>query len=107
MEVGIERSSDLGKAYEVLLRVAGENELVLDDLAPIATFDGFGDGTLRLTLCSYLGDFAIRLQEIHELLSALNKAFGHEGIKAGFPQLDLHVKSPGSPVDTDSPWRVG
>ena len=48
--VGVAYGSDTQKARELLLKVAGEHPIVMEDPAPLATFEGFGDNALNLVL---------------------------------------------------------
>jgi potassium efflux system protein len=93
INVGAAYGSDTEKARELLLKVAAEHPLIMDDPAPLATFEGFGDSTLNLVLRCYLPDFANRLNTIHELHVAVDKAFKEAGIEIAFPQMDIHFRT--------------
>ncbi len=95
VNVGVAYGSDTHRARELLLRVAADHPLIVEDPAPVATFEGFGDSTLNLVLRCYLPDFANRLATISELHTAIDAAFKEAGIEIAFPQLDLHVRSGG------------
>jgi potassium efflux system protein len=96
INVGVAYGSDTQRARELLLKVANDHPLILDDPAPLATFEGFGDSTLNLVLRCFLPDLANRLATIHELHTAVDQAFREAGIEIAFPQRDLHLRS----VDT-------
>ena len=55
--VGVAYGSDTQKARETLLKVAREQPFVLEDPAPLATFEGFGDNALNFVLRCYLPNF--------------------------------------------------
>lgn len=93
VNVGVAYGSDTEKARQLLLAAARNHPEVLEDPAPNATFQGFGDSTLTLVLRCYLGDFSNRLGVTNDLHTAVDKAFKDAEIEIAFPQLDLHVRS--------------
>jgi potassium efflux system protein len=72
---------------------------VLEDPAPIATFEGFGDNALNFLLRCYLPNLDNRLVTITELHTTIDKAFRKAGITIAFPQRDVHL-------DTTHPREV-
>jgi potassium efflux system protein len=103
VNVGVAYGSDTAKVQELLLQVAHNHPLILDDPAPLATFEGFGDSTLNFVLRCYLPDFDKRLVTIHELHSEVARAFAESGIEIAFPQRDIHVRSWAPPTSADQP----
>jgi potassium efflux system protein len=97
--VGIAYGSDTKKARDLLLRVAHEHPVVLEDPAPIAAFDGFGDNSLNFVLRCFLPNFDNWVNNKTELYMAIDKAFREAGIVIAFPQRDIHF-------DTDRPLNV-
>jgi len=93
INVGVAYGSDTERARELLLKVADDHPVVLKDPGPLATFEGFGDSTLNLVLRCFLPDLANRLATIHELHTAVDRAFREAGIEIAFPQRDLHLRS--------------
>ncbi|TWU41394.1 Miniconductance mechanosensitive channel MscM precursor [Novipirellula aureliae] len=93
IEVGVAYGSDTERARQILLQTANSHPLTLDDPASVATFEGFGDSTLKMVLKTYLASFDHRVETIHQLHTEINKAFQAEGIEIAFPQCDLHVRS--------------
>lgn len=89
--VGVAYGSDVNRAMALMLEAARENENVLDDPSPVATFEAFGDNALTLVLRSYLGDMENRLATITGLHEAINRKFIKAGISIAFPQRDLHL----------------
>ncbi len=94
INVGVGYESDTERARELLLRSAYDHPLVLDDPAPVACFEGFGDSALNMSLRVYLPTLDSRIEVIHQLHTSINKAFRAEGIQIPFPQRDLHVRTP-------------
>ncbi len=97
--VGIAYGSDTQKARETLLKVAHDMPFVLEDPAPIAAFDGFGDNALNFVLRCFLANFDNWVNNKTEIYMAIDKAFREAGITIAFPQRDIHF-------DTDRPLQV-
>lgn len=96
--VGVAYGSDVNQAMALMLEAAHENENVLDEPPPVATFEAFGDNALTLLLRSYLGAMENRLPTITALHESINRKFNEAGISIAFPQRDLHIDS-SSPLD--------
>ena len=91
--VGVAYGSDTEQARNLLLKVANEHPLIMNDPGPMATFEGFDDSTLRLLLRCYLPNLDNRLSVVHELHTSIDKAFAEAGIEIAFPQRDLNIRS--------------
>ncbi len=100
VRVGVAYGSDTEQAREILLEVARNHPLVLDEPAPAANFEAFGDSTLNLTLRCYLPDLDNRLRVITELHTEIDRRFKEAGIEIAFPQHDLHLRS----IDPKISW---
>ena len=96
--VGVAYGSDTEKAHELLLAAAREHADVLEDPAPIAVFEGFGDNALNFTLRCYLPNMDNYFLTINELHMAIDRAFREAGISIAFPQRDVHF-DPGAPLE--------
>jgi potassium efflux system protein len=93
VNVGIAYGSDTDRARELLLMIAREHPLIVNDPAPLVTFQEFGDSSLNLVLRCFLPDPDHRLQVIHDLHTAIHRIFKQEGVEIAFPQRDLHLRS--------------
>ena len=91
--VGVAYGTDTEKARQILLDVAADHLRVLDDPAPMATFEQFADSSLSLLLRAYLPDLENRIGTITELHTEIDRRFADAGIEIAFPQRDLHVRS--------------
>jgi potassium efflux system protein len=91
--VGVAYGSDTDKARQILLEVAADHPRVLDDPAPMATFEQFANSSLNLLLRAYLPDLDNRVGTITELHTEIDKRFAAAGIEIAFPQQDLHLRS--------------
>ncbi len=100
--VGVAYGTDTEKAREILLGIARSHGEIMEDPAPVATFEEFGDSTLNLILRAYLPNLDNRLGVITDLHTMIDKKFGEAGIEIAFPQLDVHVSGGNSKGEGDS-----
>ncbi|MBN1866878.1 mechanosensitive ion channel [Candidatus Sumerlaeota bacterium] len=91
--VGIAYGSNVPLARELLLRVAKENPLVLDDPEPTAMFAQFGGSSLDFELRVYIPNSRAMFTIRDELNSAIDDAFRKADIEIAFPQHDIHIRS--------------
>ena len=91
--VGVAYGSDTEEARQILLDAAADHPRVLDDPAPMATFEQFADSSLSLVLRAYLPDLDNRLGTITKLHTEISKQFAAAGIEIAFPQRDVHVRN--------------
>ena len=91
--VGVEYGCETREALKLLDEVAAEHPQILDDPAPIVTFEGFGDNALNLVLRCYLETLEFRLAVTTELCQAIDDKFRTAGIGIAFPQRDIHLRS--------------
>jgi small-conductance mechanosensitive channel len=90
--VSVAYGSDIDLVQATLLSVAGRNENVLADPAPLVRFREFGESSLNFELLCWVKEPAIRGIAMHELNCAVYKAFGEAGITIPFPQRDVHIR---------------
>ena len=98
LNVGIAYGSDTEKAKAIMLDVAKSNPLVLSTPAPQAIFSGFGDSSLDFEVRTFLKSFEDRVTTRHALHTEINRAFEKAGIPIPFPQRDLHIITPSTPL---------
>jgi potassium efflux system protein len=99
--VGVTYGTDTEDARQILLGVATDHPNVLDDPAPMATFEQFADSSLNLVLWAYLPDRSYRVATISELHTEIDKRFAAAGIEIPFPQRDIHIRN-----DSDSAFSA-
>ncbi len=97
--VGVAYGTDVDKALALMRQAAEEHEQVLNEPAPLLSFDSFGDNALALTLRAYLASIDYRIPTTTELHSTIMRKFEQAGIEIAFPQRDVHL-------DTREPLRV-
>ncbi|MES9863566.1 MAG: mechanosensitive ion channel domain-containing protein [Candidatus Thiodiazotropha sp. LLP2] len=96
INVGIAYGSDVRQAMNLMLEAAEENDNVLSEPNPVATFEAFGDSSLNLLLRIYLGSMDNRLATITSMHEAINQKFEDAGISIPFPQRDINIVNPTS-----------
>jgi potassium efflux system protein len=92
VNVGVAYGSDVARVRELLLKIAAENEFVMRDPAPMASFEGFGDNSLNFVLRCFLPNLENRGAVTHDLHAHIHNAFQAEGIEIPFPQRDLNIR---------------
>ena len=93
IQVGIAYESDPEMACALIREVCLNHPNVMQEPAPTAFFEQFGDSTLNINVRFFLAKLDLRLPTRHELLVSIRKRFADSGIEIAFPQRDLHIKS--------------
>jgi len=91
--VGVAYGTDITKVFEILLRCAEDNPMVLNHPRPRALFLAFGASSLDFELRVWIGEFSDRRQVLSELNQEIESEFADAGIEIPFPQTDLHLRS--------------
>lgn len=94
--IGVAYREDIGRVREVLLEVANQNPLCLDEPAAMFLFTGFGDSSLNIQFSVWatrenFRDFRNSLQE------DVKRAFDAAGIEIPFPHRTLYAGSETEP----------
>jgi len=90
--VGVAYGSDTQQAMRIMTEVARAHRYVLEDPEPFATFEGFGDSSLRLVLRAFLPDMDNYLGTITDLHQGIARRFAEANVQIAFPQRDLHLR---------------
>ncbi len=90
--LGIAYGSDTSMAHRLLLEVAHEHPVVLDEPPPSAVMTGFGDSTLDFELRVYIPRRDEFAQILHDLNTAIDRKFRAAKIEIAFPQCDINVR---------------
>jgi len=93
--VGVSYSSDIDLVERLLLEVAREHPVVLEDPAPYVLFTRFGDSTLDHELRLFIPHIEHLIPVYHQLRQAIVRKFRAAGVEIAFPQRDLHIRSIG------------
>jgi small-conductance mechanosensitive channel len=92
--VQVSYSTDLDRAREVLLGVAGRNPYALKTPPPGVRVVAFQDSGIELALWTWIGGATDKLAAVSWTNLEIWRAFNDCGIVIPFPQVDLHVKEP-------------
>ena len=91
--VGVSYEADVDQTTALLLRVAADEALVLEDPGPQALFLAFGDSSLNFELRVFIARIDHLMPVRNQLHHAIVKAFRAAGVEIAFPQRDLHIRS--------------
>lgn len=89
LDVGVAYGSNLEHVEEVLLTVANETRIIMDDPAPVVRFRTFSDSAIVAQLQCYINHPAQWGRARHALIKHISVAFADENIKIPFPQREL------------------
>lgn len=89
--VGVAYDTDIDQAMELMQQAAQEIPEVLNDPAPLVSFESFESNALMLYLRAYLGNLDNRLTIISRLHKSILLKFRAAGIEIAFAQRDVHV----------------
>ena len=93
INVAVAYGSDTKQAEQILLQVAKNHPLVLDDPTPGVSLESFGESSMKFVLRCFLPNLDNRGTVIHELHMAIDREFRAAGIEMPYPQHDIHVRS--------------
>ena len=90
IELGVAYKEDVARVRGILLSIADENPLVLDEPAPIVMFRNFGDSALELRLAVW-GRRESYLEVSTGVRQRIKEVFDAEGIEIPFPHRTLYA----------------
>jgi potassium efflux system protein len=93
VNVGVAYGSNTQLAADILMKIAQEHPIVLDEPSPRVTLESFGDSSLNFVLKCFLPNLENRPTVVHELHMTIEREFRLAGIEIAFPQHDIHVRS--------------
>ena len=93
IKVGVGYSSHASQVRGLLLQILDEHENVLEDPAPMVTFEEFGDSALQFVVRAFLANLDVRLETISDLHTTIHERMAEEGIEIAFPQRDINIRS--------------
>ncbi len=106
LPLGVAYDSNLDQVRGVLMRVAQDNPLCLDEPKPILFHKGFGDSAILLQFSVWL--LTPNVVEIkNRLPQEIAEAFAEEGIEIPFPQRTITMKSTESESREVRPTSTG
>ena len=92
LKIGIAYKEDIARARDVLLKVAAEFHLCLDEPAPLIIMQGFGDSSINIQFSVWAAreNYLALRNGIYERVKT---AFDREGIEIPFPHRTLYAGS--------------
>jgi small-conductance mechanosensitive channel len=100
LPVGVAYGSPLEKVLEILNKAAKEHPEVLSNPAPNSIFEGFGSSSIDFQLRFWVRTIDERLRIRTEVAVIVDRLFREENIVIAFPQMDLHLRSIDSDLQT-------
>lgn len=97
IQVGIAYKEDVNKVKEILLEIANQNILCLEEPAPLIIFQGFGHSSIDLQFSVW----ALRenfLKVKNEMYEKIKQRFDEQGIEIPFPHVSLYAGSESNPI---------
>ena len=91
--VGVAYDSDPRQVEAVLLGIAEEHPLVLEDPAPVVLFMGFGASALNFEVRCWLRDVNFLLSARSDMNFEIAARFRDAGIEIPMPQQDLNIRN--------------
>ena len=88
--VGVAYGSDPKLVEKILLQVAKENDVVLEEPRPNVLFRAFGDSSLDFELRVFVPELATWHPTRHAIHQAILRGFAEHDIEIPFPQRDVH-----------------
>jgi small-conductance mechanosensitive channel len=93
--IGVAYGTDARQVEELLLRVAREQQEVLEEPAPTVLFQEFGDSSLNFELRAWLSSPRLRPSVKSKLNYSIYEILNENGIEIPFPQMDVHMDEEG------------
>lgn len=100
IRIGVQFGSSLEEVRTLLFQAARDNPRVLKEPEPQVFFLNFGESRLEHELRLHVRDLGDRNPVIDEINRYIDQEFRARGIVIAFRQLDVHIKSPASGMDT-------
>ncbi|MEO8843605.1 MAG: mechanosensitive ion channel domain-containing protein [Kofleriaceae bacterium] len=94
IQVGVAYDTDLDEAVKVLLGIAKDDPVVLDDPPTEIRHYGFGDSAIELNLIAWIPEARDELIVASRVRFAISRAFRAAKIEIPFPQRDVHLRPP-------------
>jgi len=97
LPIGVAYKEDLTRIHKILLVLAHENPLCLEEPAPDVYFTGYGASSLDLLFTVWLrtGDY---LSVRNQLMDSIKKKFDELGIEIPFPHVSVYTGSVTEPL---------
>jgi small-conductance mechanosensitive channel len=94
IKVGVAYDTDIDHAVKVLMAVADDEPMVMNEPPHEVRHQGFGDSAIDLALVAWIPEARDELIVASKLRFAITAAFRKEKISIPFPQRDVRVSGP-------------
>ncbi|WP_018232569.1 mechanosensitive ion channel family protein [Thioalkalivibrio thiocyanodenitrificans] len=92
LQLGVAYKEDIERVRKILMRVADQNALCMDEPKPLFIFNGFGDSALEIQF-SVWAKRENFLELRNSLQTEIKRAFDAEGVEIPFPHMSLYAGS--------------
>jgi small-conductance mechanosensitive channel len=93
VKIGVAYGSDLDLVRRLLLEVAREEKLVVNEPPPEVRHDGFGSSQIDLALVCWIAQAKDDLVALSRMRFAIDRVFRANHISIPFPQHDVHIRT--------------
>jgi len=97
INIGVAYKEDIGRVRDVLLDVAYQNPLCLNEPEPLVIFSGFGSSSIDFLLLVW-GIKTDWLKLKNSITEEVKKRFDKEGIEIPFPHISIYSGSATDPI---------
>jgi small-conductance mechanosensitive channel len=97
--VGVSYDSDPEQVRDILLDCAKQHPSISSNPAATVLWNDFGESSLDFELRAFVRNYNDARTIVSDLRFAIFKAFKAAGVEIPFPQLDLHIRPDGTPVN--------
>lgn len=100
LDVGVAYKEDIGRVKEILMEVARDNPLCLQEPEPLFIFSGFGNSSIDLKFMVWAAK-TDWLKVKNTIMEEIKSRFDQEGIEIPFPHLSLYAGSASDPIKVE------
>jgi small-conductance mechanosensitive channel len=91
INIGVAYDTDIARAKEIIVQVAGEMPWAATDPAPVVVVKNFGESAVDLQLRVWINNARKRIHTISHVTDRVKEAFDQAGIEIPFPRRDITV----------------
>jgi small-conductance mechanosensitive channel len=105
VHLGVAYGTDPHRVIELMTQVAIGHPRIIEDPAPIAYFEGFGEWALNFRLHCWTRDFNDWLTIRSDIALSIHDALKKAGISMSFLPHDVHIRSTENTADVEVPAK--
>jgi len=92
INIGIAYDADIGKAKDLIVRVARSADWISNDPAPKVVVRSFGESSIELQVRVWIADARRRMDTISFITDNVREMFNKEGIEIPYPRRDITIR---------------